>query len=328
MSRGQMWAYFAKELNLRPDWVAQQTGIVWLAYGPDLEPPKPLPSFKELEQTWRDHFKKSPEQKRKVLRAWEDFKTTAKVLGLKDIITEAVIAYRDVVHAREASGKSQSNLFTRIRRLISFAKSRGIAVEKMAQVLTTLSLLTPSESTVSLNPQPVEVDDFKALLKAADGEDLAMVLLMLNGAFYCAEVIRLKWTDIIKGCIVTHRAKEGRCVRVCVLWPETLAALAKVKQKGEYIFYNYAGAPLGIKGAEKRFRELRDAAKVEHVTSSQLRDGAATAMAQANVTEKLCNLLLGHRAGIGDHYVKRNPQMVAPACEAIYRHYFVKGETN
>lgn len=31
-----------------------------------------------------------------------------------------------------------------------------------------------------------------------------MILLMLNGAFYCAEVIRLKWTDIINGCIVTH----------------------------------------------------------------------------------------------------------------------------
>lgn len=32
-------------------------------------------------------------------------------------------------------------------------------------------------------------------------------------------------------------------------------------------------------------------------------------------------LLAGHRVGISDAYVKRNPSIVADACEAIERHY-------
>jgi hypothetical protein len=58
-----------------------------------------------------------------------------------------------------------------------------------------------------------------------------------------------------------------------------------------------------------------------------LRDGAYTACVEANVTANLCQLLVGHRSGIADHYVKRKPSMVAPACEAIYRHYFAKPVT-
>jgi hypothetical protein len=82
------------------------------------------------------------------------------------------------------------------------------------------------------------------------------------------------------------------------------------------IFYNYAAAPISIKGAEKRFRALRDRAELD-ATSSQLRDGAYTAAVEANVTSNLCQLLVGHRSGIADHSVKRKPTMVAPACEAI-----------
>lgn len=154
MSLEQWWAYAAKEINERPQWVAQQTGIEWLAYGKSLKAPKPLPSFAEIEQTWREHFTKSAEQKRKVLHAWADFKATAKVAGLADITPEVVIAYRDAVYARNLSGKSQQNLFTRIRRLFTFIKGRAIAMREVSNVLEALSLLTPSESTVSLDPHP------------------------------------------------------------------------------------------------------------------------------------------------------------------------------
>ena len=57
------------------------------------------------------------------------------------------------------------------------------------------------------------------------------------------------------------------------------------------------------------------------VTGSQLRDGAATAAASANVNSDLCKILRGHGCGIDDHYVKRNPKMVAPACAAISEAY-------
>jgi integrase len=188
-------------------------------------------------------------------------------------------------------------------------------------VLGYLALLSPSETTVSIDPRPIEVADWKKLLAKAQGDDRAMVLLMLNCAMYLQEVIKLQWSDVREGCLVTHRAKTGKCVRVAVLWKETLDALVEVARRGPFIFYNYAGVPLGIKGAEKRFRDLRNAAGVG-VTSSQLRDGAYTAAVEANVTSNLCQLLVGHRSGIADHYVKRKPTMVAPACTAIYIAYF------
>jgi integrase len=166
-----------------------------------------------------------------------------------------------------------------------------------------------------------------------------MILLMINGCFYIQEVIHLQWEDIKNGCIVTNRRKTGKCIRVCVLWPETVAALAKIERKGAYIFNTYAGLPIKVSGAQRRWQRLALKAGLAtartanykgvkkqvikcQVTASQLRDGAYTAAASANVNSEICRLLGGHRCGIQDHYVRRNPKMVAPACEAVYAHYF------
>ena len=314
----ELWRFVGEEIRRTPRLIAELTGVEQIAYFRGLKPPEPLPTFAELETIFRDHFKKSDENKRKVLAAWDDFKRTSGAKSLEDITPELVVAYRDVIHEQRGTGKSQSNIFNRVRRLITFAKSRAVAVKELSEVLNVLSLLTPSDTTVSLDPKPIEVEDWQKLHEAAEGENLAMLLVCLNAAMYLTEVVRLKWSDIRPdGTIITHRHKEGRCVRVCTLWPETIAALENVPRKGDHIFNAYSGAPLGVKGAELRFRKLRDGAKVPHVTSSQLRDGAATAAASANVNQQLIALLLGHRTGIGDHYVKRNPKMVAPACEAV-----------
>jgi hypothetical protein len=70
-----------------------------------------------------------------------------------------------------------------------------------------------------------------------------------------------------------------------------------------------------------RFNELAELAGVPHVTGSQLRDGAFSAAVEANVSEVLCNILVGHSNGMADHYVRANPRMVAPACAAVAAHY-------
>jgi integrase len=315
-----IWSWVREQILARPAYVAEQTGIEQIGYLRDLKPPAVLPTFADLRKIWDQHFTSSKEQKSKCPVAWNNFTRIARVASLKDITPDVVIFYRDAVYARKWTGKSQSNLFNRIRRYLSFFKSRAISVEAVSTVLGYLQLLTPNESTVTLDPRPVERDEFQKLLAAAEGEDKAMILLMLNGAFYLSEVIRLQWEDITDGCIITHRKKTGRCVRVCVLWPETLNALAGIEHAGPAIFYNNAGSQIGIAGAEKRWRKLRESAKVD-VTSSQLRDGAYTACVEANITSSLCQLLVGHRSGIADHYVKRKPAMVAPACEAVHRHY-------
>lgn len=323
MSLDQWWAYAAKEILAKPQWVAEKTGIEWIAYGKQLKAPKPLPTFQEIEDCWKNFYAKNAEQKRKVLAAWADFKTTANVAGIADITPEVVIAYRDAVYARNLTGKSQQNLFTRIRRLFSFAKSRAIAVDELSKVLEYLSLLTPSESTVSLDPHPISREDWDKLHTAAEGDNRAMVLLMLNCGMYVQEAINLRWDDIKEGkYIIAHRKKTGKCLRIAVLWKETLDALAKVEKRGEYIFIGEHGLPLGIKGAESRFRTLREKAGVAHVCGSHVRDGAATSATECTADQRLVSLLLGHRSGIRDHYAKRVPAMVAPACDAVYKAYF------
>lgn len=323
LSEAEAYQWFAEQIRTKPEYVATMTGIEWIEYGPKLKAPEPLPTFKELEDVWKTKTTASAEQRRKVLAAWRDFVKASTVATLDDITPQVCIAYRDAVYARNTSPKSQLNLFTRIRRLVSFAKSRAIAMTACTKALEALELLKPSDTVTSLNPMPIEVADFKALLKVAGADDHAMILCMLNFGMYLAEVLRLEWSDVQGDCLIAHRAKTGKHVRIAVIWQETKDALAKVERKGSRIFYTeQTGAPLGIKGAELRFRELRIAAKVEHVTSSQFRDGAATAIAAANVNEKLLALALGHSCGISDHYVKRNPKMVEPASAAIYTHYF------
>ncbi len=315
------FAWLRRLILEKRHWVAQQTGIASLTRLPELPELEKIPTLAGLGDIWEEHFRSSPEQKRKCRAAFEDFTRTTSVASIDDIKPDVVVKYRDVVYGRNLSGKTQSNLFTRIRRYLAFFRERAVAMEAISRSLGYLALLTPNESTVSLDPRPIEPAEWQKLLAVARGDGQAMVLLMLNCAMYLQEVIKLQWSDIHNGCLVTHRAKTGKCVRVAVLWKETLTALEKINRRGSYLFYNYAGAPLGIKGAEKRFRDLRDEAKVA-VTSSQLRDGAYTAAVEANVTASLCQLLVGHRSGIADHYVKRKPEMVAPACEAIHRAYF------
>ncbi|HEV2294120.1 MAG TPA: tyrosine-type recombinase/integrase [Tepidisphaeraceae bacterium] len=202
-------------------------------------------------------------------------------------------------------------------------------------MLSYLEILQSSETGTTLDPKPVEVEDWRKLLAVADGDDKALLLLMLNGCFYIQEVINLEWQDIKNGCIVTNRRKTGKCIRVCMLLPETLAALEKMKRRNAYIFNTYAGLPIKVSGAQRRWQRLslkaglateRDGACNKKVikcdvTASQLRDGAYTAAASANVNSEICRLLGGHRCGIQDHYVRRNPKMVAPACEAVRRFY-------
>jgi integrase len=327
LSPGQ-WAWLRKQIIVRPKWVAQCVGIEKIGYLKEVQEPKPLPGFAELGRIWNEHFKTSAEQKRKCRIAFDDFRKVTGINDIGDITPEVVVKYRDAVYPRNLTGKSQSNLFTRIRRYLSFFRDRAIAIDEINRAIGYLALLTPNETTVTIDPKPIEVADWQKLLAKAEGDNKAMILLMLNCAMYLQEVIKLEWSDIRDGCLVTHRAKTGKCVRVAVLWNETIKALRSVPRRGPFLFYNYAAVPLGIKGAEKRFRDLRDVAKVPQVTSSMLRDGAYTSAVEANVTSNLCQLLVGHRSGLQDNYVKRKPTMVAPACLAIAKCYGIDKLSN
>ena len=316
-----LWAYVRRELLSRPKWVAQQVGIEQVGYLTDLRPPERVPSLDELETIWKNHANIDAKQVAKVLRGFQHFRAHSAIKVVDDITAELVVSYRDKLHKCGLSSKSQQHIINGIKRIFSFAKGRAVAVDTLSKVLNTLSILSADSNATALDPQPISAGDYKALLSNSAGDDRAMILFMLNGAFSIQEVIRLKWSDIKEGTITTRRTKQGNCIRVCVLWPETVEALTQVKRKGDHIFVSNQGMPVSISRAHARFADLRTAARVPHVCSNHLRDGAYTAAVEANVSGDLCRLLAGHRTGMSDHYVARKPKMVAPACEAIRKAY-------
>lgn len=229
------WRMIGEEIRRRPQWTAKMSGIEQLGYFMDLKPPQPLPSLDELEAVWKQHATCGDPQKKKVLRAWRDFRATTGISDLRDIKPEVVVQFSDEISRRviirtdgtegRITAKQQKHIFSGIRRLLRFAKSRALAMDMIRERLECLELLQINGAVSDLDPKPIEIEDWKKLLNVAEGEDRAMILLMLNGCFYIQEVINLQWDDIKNGCVVTNRRKTGKCIRVCVLWPETIEAL-------------------------------------------------------------------------------------------------------
>jgi integrase len=318
----RFWRYVAEQIRTKPKWVAEQTGIEEIGYLSKLKPIVPAPLPATLRKTFEDYSKATRKHIRETLRAWDEFIEATKIEAIEDIDNELAVAYRDEVYARDLAPKTQKNLFVGVRAILKFNQKRAIATETIEKALIALKLLTPNGTSLTFDPKPISVDDFQKLLGKATGDMRAFVLLMLNCAMYMQEAIRLQWSDINNGCLVTNRQKVGKCIRAAVLWPETIEALNNIERKGDHIFISSYGTPIGISGMEKRFRMMRG---FLDVSSSQLRDGAATAAAQAKVPAKFQSLLLGHRCGIGDHYVKRDPSQVKAATDAVHDFYFGKG---
>jgi len=319
----KFWAFVAHEIRTRSKHVAEQTGIEEIAYLSSLKPTlKPL-AIKEIEKVWDATATCGRQEKKLVVVAWNDFVKKTGIVSIEGITAEKCIAYQSAVRESGVGGKMQSHKFGRVRRILRHLAKQAIAVDSVLKVMPYLQLLAPNGETTSLEPNPISREEFHKMLAASKyPADRAMLLLMLNAALYLQEVVRVKWSKIKNGCFVSHRAKKGKVVRVAVLWKETIDALAEMPKRTDEVFLSEVGTVLKSSGAEKRFRRLRTDAEIPEVTTSMLRDGAITAAGNAGVKVEIYRVLSGHRSGIDDHYIKRNPQAVKPATDAVYAHYF------
>ncbi len=113
-----------------------------------------------------------------------------------------------------------------------------------------VSFKKPSKKAVrtAKNAKPKKIftlEELRTLYHAADNQMKAFMLLALNGGLGNGDIARLEPRHIVNGWIVFPRPKTS-VERRFPLWPETIAALAKVKQRESelpYVFVTkYGGA--------------------------------------------------------------------------------------
>lgn len=316
----QFWEFVADKIRTQPKLVAKETGIEEIAYLKNLKAPEATPSFAALRKLYDEKTTATKDSKRQVLKYWDMF--TKKVHSVEEVTAESCKEFRDYFFTLGQSDKSASHCFNSIRRIFNFAVSEAVAIEELTAKLACLQLMKPkAPPNESINAILITKEELQKLLKGANPTMKAMILLCLNGAFSLGEVLFLRWDEIKDGCIVTRRRKKGRIIRACVLWEETKAALELLPKKATHIF-SYAGAKLHRNTAGKWFLNLTEAVKLTHITGSHFRDSAQTVSTQANVDLRLVDIMAGHKVGITDKYIARNPLIVKAATDSVYNYYF------
>ncbi len=229
------------------------------------------------------------------------------------------------------AGYSQTYIkhrFGKVKTILNHAAKRGVAPDEVASALAYCRILVPPRAN-GTDPHPISKQDFQRLLKSADRQWKAMLLLCLNACMYGSEVAvaEREEVDLTAGTLIADRPKTG-VTRVAVLWDRTVQALRQLRSvktnHQPYLFVSQAGGPYAPETMRGRFDRLRKKAGVDKdVKISDIRDGAYTAAVQGEGVEfEMARILAGHRTGVSDHYIKRNPKMVAAACRAIEEHYF------
>jgi integrase len=322
MAEAEFWAVVRHEILTRPQYVAQQTGIEQIGYLTDLPKPTPSPSLDDVGKLYLDHAKISDNWRAKCRQFWREFTEAVEVVKLREITQEHVVEYADLIHAAAGTPTYARQRFGAVKAIINYPTKRGKWAQDAKRALAFCAALVPPSKSAA-DPNPIDPDDFSALLAKADDTMRAVLLLSLNACMYGGEVAAVNWSelDLDKGTLVTERNKT-KVVRVAMLWPETVKALRKLPRSSDAVFLTEAGTQADYLCIYRLFKIVRKAAETGEVQFAQIRDGAYTAAVEAGVDLNVCRLLAGHATGISDAYVKRRPAMVAVACEAVRRAYF------
>ena len=270
----------------------------------------------------------SPDWRRKAKLFWDEFCGITRAETVRDVTPDDLAQYGDEIHGREMSPTYAGHRFGLVKYVLNHALKRGKDTDQLQRVLTLCKMLeTPRKN--GTDPQPISPEHFNALLDAAPLKWKAVLLLSLNAALYPSEVaaVESKHVNLDKRTLVMDRGKTG-IPRVAVLWQRTVDAIrayqAEARHQSSHLVVGRTGQPYDGNHVGRNFRRIRKEASVpDEIEFAHIRDGAYSAAFNADgVEEKHAKVLAGHRSGMSDAYVKRNPRCVAVACRAIEQSFF------
>jgi integrase len=304
------------------------TGIPELANLRYVELPKADVTIEQLIKTYEDQNPSTPKTKIRAIKAMRNLAKMIDARIVNDLTQEAMLAYRQSVETSSTITSAGTKVwqYGQIKGMLAFGLKCGLDQKQLRTALDNCKILWTSSPPAPVNPKPISREEFHALLKAAaKSQWRAWLLVGLNCALSIREVCDLEWEsiDLERGVYATirNKTKAKRIPRAATLWDETVEALRGLPGGGSYVFTSRHGTRFKSTNTRDRyFEELRIKAGIKNrVTFSSLKDSSYTIACQAGNDERLARVLAGHRSpGMLDNYVLRNPEMVRPACEAVY----------
>lgn len=325
------WAEFRKRYAEDPKRCAELSGLP-LDRLHQFLPVAPSAPLEDLLTLYLDRPKATRADGRREARAyWNEFVESVQVKTVDHITINHVARYHDEVYREMQEGKSPSyvrNRFLTVKAILSHAGKRGRDSENVQRVLGYCRMLELPKQNGNA-AKDISREDFRKLLDKADLKWQAILLLSLNCAMYPVDVANVHKSaiDLDKGTLRDERTKTG-VPRIAVLWKRTIKAIrdyqASKPHKSEYLFVSSIGKQYHPRKLTKGFARLRTKAFGDNntVAFNHIRDGAQTAAIESGADPLTVDMLLGHRTGIRDDYLRRKPSMVAKACEGIERYYF------
>lgn len=321
-----LFGWIREQIIKRPKWLAERVGIEQIGYLADLTPPAPSATLDEVGTLYFANAKISENWLAKSKQFWAEFIAIIGTKNLRELTQDDIIRYGDQIKNADNAPTYARQRFGAIKAILNYPPKRGKWAEDAKRAVALCAVLVPPRKSAT-DPKPIAPQDFQKLLAAANTQMQALLLLALNCAMYGGEVAALNWSDVdlTKATLVTARNKTG-IVRIATLWPRTIKVLKALQTRKDVdaLFLTEAGTQASYLIINRAFKKLRKVAKLPAVQFSQIRDGAYTAAVEAGTDLNLCRLLAGHSTGISDHYVKRRPGMVAPACQAIAKAYCIE----
>lgn len=325
-------AFYAAVRNVlleKREYVAKMTGIEKLVWLDGIEKPKPSPTLAAVGKAYFDRNDVSEKELQKCEASWKLFKRVTGAETLKDLTPESVAKYGQHVEKLGLAPKSVAHHYNRMKTVLGNFLHTGKDIDATRRALDCCQVLkTPS--AVSLDPHPIARSVFTKLLDVATAEEKALLLVALNCCFYPIDIARLEWDhlDLERGVFHQKRGKT-KVARAAVLMGRTLEALKEVPrcEDDNRVFHTaLSGRPKSHTDntTRKLFASLRKRAGLgDDIQFADIRDGSFTAaVAGEGVEFQHARVLAGHRSGIADAYVLRNPAMTRKACEAVEKHYF------